>query len=81
MKNKPHDLVNHLFAQVERLGDEQLSNEQIETEAKRATAMVEAADQISDIWKLQLNAAKLVAMEGERVIPMLPDMRRKEENE
>jgi len=36
MKNKLGDLNNHLFAALERLNDESLSVEQIETEAKRA---------------------------------------------
>ena len=36
MKNKLSDLNDHLFAQIERLGDEDLSDEQIEKEAKRA---------------------------------------------
>lgn len=39
MKNKLSDLNNHLFAQLERLSDENLTAEQIEQEAKRGEAL------------------------------------------
>ncbi len=39
MKNKLTDLQNHLFAQLERLGEEQLSSEQLAIEVKRSQAM------------------------------------------
>ena len=46
MKNKLSDLNNHLFAQLERLGDEELDLEAIEKEAKRTDAIVQVADNI-----------------------------------
>ncbi|NKI99622.1 hypothetical protein [Novosphingobium sp. SG707] len=64
MKNKMSDLNNHLFAQLERLGDEDLSAEQIETEATRAKAIVGIADQIIRNAEVQLTAVKLLADKG-----------------
>lgn len=72
MKNKMSDLNNHLFAQLERLADEDLSPEQIESEVKRADAIVALSDQIIGGNKLYLDAAKLVAMHGDRFMKQLP---------
>lgn len=72
MKNKLSDLNNHLFAQLERLGEEDLTPEQIEQEAKRGEAIVAVADQIVRNADLQLKAATLIANHGDRFIPMLP---------
>ena len=46
MKNTLTDLNNHLFEQLERLNDEDLSDEQIEMELKRAEGMTKVAAQI-----------------------------------
>jgi len=72
MKNKLSDLNNHLFAQLERLGEEDLTPEQIEQEGKRADAIVAVADQIVRNADLQLRAATIIANHGDRFIPMLP---------
>ncbi len=74
MKNKLSDLNNHLFAQLERLSDESLSNEVIEQEARRADAIVSVADQIVRNADLQLRAARMFADHGERILPMLPQI-------
>lgn len=74
MKNKLTDLNNHLFAQLERLGEENLSAEQIEMEVKRAGAIVNVADQIAANADLQLKAAKLFADHGPQILPMLPQI-------
>lgn len=72
MKNKMTDLTDHLFAQLERLGDEDLTPEQIATEAERAKAIVSVADNITANADLQLKAAKLYAEHGDTLLPMLP---------
>jgi hypothetical protein len=64
MKNKLSDLNNHLFAQLERLADEDLSKEGIDQEAKRGEAMVAVADQIIRNVALSLQAAKIMSDQG-----------------
>ncbi|WP_339817964.1 hypothetical protein [uncultured Paracoccus sp.] len=59
MKNKLGDLNNHLFAALERLSGEDMTAEQIEQEAKRASAIVAVADTIISNADTQLKAAKL----------------------
>lgn len=46
MKNTLADLNNHLFEQLERLNDEDLTDEQLERELKRADGMTRIAGQI-----------------------------------
>lgn len=72
MKNKLSDLNNHLFAQLERLGDEDLTAEQIALEVDRGGAMVAVAEQIIRNADLQLKACTLLANHGDRFKPMLP---------
>lgn len=71
MKNKLSDLNNHLFAMLERLGDEDLTAEQIETESRRADAVVSVADQIIRNADLQLKAINVLAIHGDRFKPQL----------
>lgn len=72
MKNKLADLNNHLFAQLERLSEEDLTAEQIEQESTRTDAIVSLAEQIVRNADLQLKAATIIANHGDRFIPMLP---------
>ena len=72
MKNKLSDLNNHLFAQLERLGEEGLTPEQIETETARTDAIVGVSEQIIRNADIQLKAVKLIADHGDRFIPSLP---------
>ena len=73
MKNKLSDLNNHLFAQLERLGEEGISDDKIATEAKRAEAMVQVADQIIRNADLQLKAVVVLERTGDRFAgPLAP---------
>jgi hypothetical protein len=58
MKNKLIDLNNHLFAQLERLGEEDLKPEQIQTEINRTKAMAGLGKTIVDNARLALEATK-----------------------
>lgn len=78
MKNKMSDLTNHLFAQLERLGDEALTPDQIEQEVKRAEAIVRVSDQIVSTADTQLKAARLFADHGPQILPHLPLIGRSE---
>lgn len=72
MKNKLTDLNDLLFAQLERLADDDLKGEAVDVEIKRAAAMVQVADKIVDNARLQLSAVKLIAEHGERIGSRLP---------
>ncbi len=61
MKNKLGDLNNHLFAEIERLGDEDLSGEALTQEITRAKAISNVATQIISNAKLVLDATKAVS--------------------
>lgn len=56
MKNKLSDLNNHLFAEMERLSDEDLLGEELDTELKRAHAITNVAAQIVNNANLVLRA-------------------------
>jgi len=74
MKNKLVDLNNHLFAQLERLGEEGMTAEQLEQEVRRTDAMVAVSTQILRNADLGVQAAKLVAEYGgnyEKLLPMI----------
>lgn len=74
MKNKLQDLNDHLFAQLERLSEEGLSQEAIEAESKRARAIVDVSDQIVNIADMKIQAARLYASHGDRILPHLPQI-------
>lgn len=57
-QNKLADLNNHLFAQLERLGDEDMDPEQMNKEIERARAITGVAKQIISNGNLVLKAAQ-----------------------
>ena len=75
MKNKLTDLNNHLFMQLERLGDELLTSEQIEHEVKRTDAIVSVSEQIINNATIALKSAELLSKNGyrdwEAALPMI----------
>ncbi|MCS6287723.1 MAG: hypothetical protein H8K10_01955 [Nitrospira sp.] len=76
MKNKLTDLNDHLFAQLERLSDEELTAEEIAHEVSRTDAIVKVSEQIIGNATIVLRGAELVAEHGgkgtfEHMLPML----------
>ena len=74
MQNTLGDLNNHLFAQLERLSDEDLKGEGLEVEIKRARAITYVASQIIANGTLALDAQKLKSdglNQNEKLPPML----------
>lgn len=56
MKNKLTDLNDHLFAQLERLGDESLDSEKLKDEIARSKAITAVSSQIINNARLALDA-------------------------
>lgn len=77
MKNKLVDLNDHLFAQLERLSDEDLTDDRLEQEIRRTDAIVTISEQIVGNASLALKAASLVAEYGGDYEKMLPMIKKK----
>lgn len=56
MKNKLTDLNNHLFAQLERLSEEDLKSDKLTEEITRAKAVTDVAKNIIENGRLILDA-------------------------
>lgn len=56
MQNKLSDLNNHLFAQLERLSDEEIAGDKLLEEINRAKAVTDIASQIIANGSLVLKA-------------------------
>ncbi|WP_049476239.1 hypothetical protein [Streptococcus constellatus] len=68
-KNKLSDLNDHLFMTLERLGEEDLSNEELEKEIERSKAISTVAGKIIDNARVVLDAQKTAAeYNGKRTV-------------
>ncbi|HCY87854.1 MAG TPA: hypothetical protein DHV36_22150 [Desulfobacteraceae bacterium] len=71
MKNKLMDLNNHLFAQMERLSDEDLKGEKLAQEIIRTKAISECSVQIISNARLALEAHKAI---NDGLVKSAPEM-------
>jgi len=72
MQNKLSDLNNHLFSELERLGDEELTGDELAQEISRAFAVTHIAEQIIANGTLALKAANLAVEIGmDAKVPLL----------
>lgn len=73
MKNTLGDLNNHLFAQLERLSDEDLKGEQLQEEIQRAKTITAVSAQIINNGSLVLQAKRIQenSMNAESKIPKM----------
>lgn len=67
-------LKDHLFAQLDRLSNPELTTEQVTTEVARTEAIVSISDQLVEGYKVQLAAARLYADHGAQILPHLPQI-------
>ena len=74
MKNTLGDLNNHLFAQLERLGDEEIEGEKLQEEIERAKAVTSVASQIISNANLVLQAEKFTTETLGRSKTKVPEM-------
>ncbi|MDD7730969.1 MAG: hypothetical protein PT942_01680 [Eubacteriales bacterium] len=63
MRNTLGDLNNHLFAELERLGDEELTGEELDKEIRRAAAISSVSKNIIANANVILQATKFKAVE------------------
>lgn len=72
MKNKLTDLNNHLFAQVERLSQEGITEKKLKKEIARSKALTCVSREIIDNGRLILEGVR--AQHGDGMVEHLPSM-------
>lgn len=79
VRNTLGDLNNHLFEMMERLNDDELNDEQLEKELKRADSMTKISQQILQNGELQLKAMKHMDEYGynseKKIVPAMLEVR------
>lgn len=78
MKNTLGDLNNHLFAQLEKLNDDELNGEQLDAEIRRTEAMAKISEQIIKTGELQFKAMQHMdeyGYERQKAVPEMLEVR------
>ena len=79
VRNTLGDLNNHLFEMIERLNDDELDDEQLEKELKRADGMTKVSQQILQNGELQFKAMKHMDEYGynseKKIVPAMLEVR------
>lgn len=70
-KNKFNDLNDHLFAQLERLGEEDLDKDKLKLEIERAKAVASIATNIVEAAKAKVQAMRLCGIGDIQEVPEL----------
>jgi hypothetical protein len=65
MKNKISDLRNHMFAALERLGNEEITEEDLKKEIERSKAISEVGKVIVESAKTEVLYAKLTGKKND----------------
>ena len=73
MKNTLTDLNNHLFAQLERLGDEDMSPEELTKEVQRAAAISKIAEVVIENANIALKAVQIKSnsLDADIILPKM----------
>lgn len=73
MKNTLGDLNNHLFAQLERLSDEEIVGEKLQEEIERAKAVTSIANQVISNATIVLKAHEMTynSMSADAKVPKM----------
>ena len=74
MRNSLADVNNYLFEAIERLNDDDLTDEQLEREIKRTEAVTKVAKTIVDNTNLALNIKKHLDEYGQGENYQIPGM-------
>lgn len=78
MKNTLGDLNNHLFAQLEKINDDDLNGEALDAEIKRTEAMAKISEQIIKTGELQFKAMQHMdeySYERNKVVPEMLEVK------
>lgn len=76
-KSTLSDLNDHLFEQLERLNDDDLTQEQLEMELRRAEGMTKLADKIIANGELAFKAMKHMGeYDGQEDVPPMLEVRK-----
>lgn len=79
LKNTLGDLNNHLFEQLEKLNDNDLTGDSLDAEIKRTEAMAKISEQIIKNGELQFKAMQHMdeyGYERRKVVPEMLEVRK-----